>query len=341
MTATTRAALAGAIFAAFVAAPNAVAQSRFFSLPFLPDASWQTFVRHTVASDPATIRLTLRNYSGAIGTYTRQVPANRAIQFNSRHMRQDGMPPGPWYGFIAFTGANLPQIFLRSDTGFVVNLNAVAEPLSAAVIRVLHQEFPAISAYRFGESVLTLNPGRNTRQVGILRVVNFTQQAMDVIFLLRDDAGQTGSARDSIPAFQASTYRSADLERMAGITASTGKWVVYILTTELPGVQAGIWSVPAGLYAPTDSHPPLILDGQLSQSADRSGPVAEQAASTPEELFARYSKVWMDRLHPDHATAQAAPDANTRATAYKITILSTRYLGSHHSMPPGYASSSC
>ena len=29
-----------------------------------------------------------------------------------------------------------------------------------------------------------------------------------------------------------------------------------------------------------------------------------------------------------------------RATAYKITVPSVRYLGSHHSMPPGYASSS-
>ena len=45
-------------------------------------------------------------------------------------------------------------------------------------------------------------------------------------------------------------------------------------------------------------------------------------------------------MQTNHRRVSVTPNARPRATAYKITVPSVRYLGSHHSMPPGYASSS-
>ena len=281
-----------------VAAVTTKAQTYFFALPYLPDTEhWETFVRHSAADVPSVIELLLINNNGqSAGRYRQSVPAGEARQFSNRHIKAQGVSQGPWWGWATWTGnAARPRIFLRSRDGFVVPLSGIAQRYPDSLIRALHRAVPATSIYQYGVRAWTLNPGRNNNQVGTLRVVNLSSTDTNRIFiLLWDDRGEIGGVTLTLGPSEARTQTAAEIEGSAEVTQQ-GEWRVVILSTGLVTAQAGIWSRPTALYAPTTTEQPLVapLTNQSQAAPIRQREAeytAQSTAETDEAILERYAE---------------------------------------------------
>ena len=292
-----------------MAAVTTKAQTYFFALPYLPDTEhWETFVRHTAAERPSVIELLLINNGQSAGRYRQSVPAGEARQFSNRHIKAQGVSQGPWWGYATWTGnAARPRIFLRSRDGFVVPLSGIAQRYPDNLIRALHRAVPATSIYRYGVRAWTLNPGRNNNQVGMLRVVNLSVTNTNRIFiLLWDDVGRSAGVTLTLGPGEARTHTAAEIEETADM-APQGKWRVVILSTGLVTAQAGIWSRPTALYAPTTTEQPRVVP--LTASAPIRQREAEYAAQstaeTDEATLERYAEALGTTLAGTQSPAMA------------------------------------
>ena len=244
-----------------VATVQARAQiAHWMHLPYLPDGQWETFVRmpgSNVAATQVTIDLFSDDgsYAGRIESTT---PRNGVSSFNSRQLRDGGIRAGPWSARIVwsaglFSGnAARPAIFLRSN-GFVSALHDTGEIIPNSALA----PFPGIN---YGERHYTLNPGRNTSQVGWL-FVSALGRATEIIVTLVNDAGDGGGAVEfRLDSWQTLRITSQRLEavirsrgEVLGSRFQFGKWRVVILGTRGFTSQTGIHSRPVGIYANTSS----------------------------------------------------------------------------------------
>ena len=270
-------------------------------VPFLPDTpgTWQTFVR-LVGAPSVSTRFTFRLFSSdgtSVGQYVFRVPRTSlgaARHVSGDHFKALGAPRGPWSAFIDMSprGRTTPAVYLRTGAGFVTPIHNTGEWLSEAQVRPFSDLLGARVVY--GEYQWTMNPGRNTQQVGILHLAALGRP-LEVFILAVDDTGERiAEARTGvIPAFARRAYTSAEMEAVAGM-AGVGKWRLVLLGTGHFSSQTGIWAQDVNIYAAsspqTNNTWPVTASSASAAAMEDSVPVGELTA-VPGDLSSRYVKV--------------------------------------------------
>ena len=149
--------------------------------------------------------------------------------------------------------------------------------------------------------------------MGILRVVNLSSTNTNRIFiLLWDDMGELGGVTLTLGSGEARTHTAAEIEAAAEV-APQGKWRVVILSTGLVTAQAGIWSRPTALYAPTTTEQPRVVP--LTASA----PIRQREAEYAAQSTAETDKVTLERYAEALGTALAGTQKPGDGEAAGIT----------------------
>lgn len=300
-------------------------QTLYSFLPYLPDDNgWEILIRHGAAEVPSTLNLFLVNGAGEIaGRYETTVPATHARQVNRTLLRRAGVTAGPWWALIEWSGyATPPRVFLRSTDGFIVPVGSVLERLTAAYMASLHALLPELARYRWGMSGATLQPGRNTEKVGVLRLANISvRDSSDVLLILYDDTGAFSvAALDRLDPGVLVSLRSSEIEARItqGARNPAGKWRVMVLSTGLIEGQVGIWSRGTQLYAPSTVAEPLVVEapaeGQARGAAIGHGWTADPVHSRLDAAHRAAVSARAGSLRVDRQSAQSlVPDAMLEA----------------------------
>lgn len=257
-------------------------------VPYLPDSpgSWQTFIRLVGAAD-VTTTFTFRLFTQdgtAAGSYRYRV--GRTSWGAARHVNGDqfkalGARSGPWSAFIDMSprGPSTPAVYLRTAAGFVTPIHNTGEWLTRAEARLFSERVGVPITY--GEYQWTLNPGRNTQQVGILHIAALGRPIEVFIFAYDDTGERRALARTGdIPAYARRGYTSAELERASGVVA-VGKWRLILVGTGDFSSQTGIFSTAVNIYAA--SSPQTTNTWEVSASYND---LAAEASVPEGELFA-------------------------------------------------------
>ena len=193
------------------------------------DESLSGFVRIVNHSDESgTVRITAFDNTGArFGPVTLSLDAEETVNFNSRDLERGnaskGLPVGVGDGFgdwrlVLDTDLGItPLAYIRTADGFVTAMHNVA-PETATGSRRYRVDF--------------FNPGSNTHQVSVLRLINSGSSPAQIEITGRDDAGDPapgGTASFTVSAGGTILLSAQDLEDGADILtgrlgAGAGKW---------------------------------------------------------------------------------------------------------------------
>lgn len=246
-------------------------------VPFLPDTPgvWQTFIRMVGATGTST-RFTFRLFNmdgSSAGSYVLDVPRTSlgaARHVNGDDFKRAGAPRGPWSAFIDMSprGLSTPAVYLRTATGFVTPLHNTGEWLSRSDAALFSNVVGRTITY--GEYQWTLNPGRNTNQVGMVHVAALGLST-EVFIIAYDDTGET-FAIARIPTmrpYERSWFTSAQLENVTGETG-VGKWRLILLGTRDFTSQTGIYAREDNIYAASSPQTENVWEISGSSSASPS-----------------------------------------------------------------------
>ncbi len=222
------------------------------TVPLFPSAAdgvRQGFVRVINHSDEAgEVRIDAVDDTGdSFGPLTLAVGAQQTVHFNSTHL-ENGDPAkgwstgtGPGQGDWRLTLSSEMDVEVLSyirlpQSGFVTSMHDTAPPLAgddhhdddaAEGHDHSHDGEDADHAYR----IVIFNPGSNTGQVSLLRVINAGDESTDVTVSGVDDHGHesAGSVTMSVAAGAARTVSADDLEGGAegldgALGDGAGKW---------------------------------------------------------------------------------------------------------------------
>ena len=220
----------------------------------------QGFARVVNHSDAtATIQMDAFDDAGQrYGPVTLTVGAGEATHFNSADLENGNVDkglsgktgPGTADWRIELRGDGLEVLsYMRTDDGFVTSLHDTAPLLGP--VTVIDDEDGA-RAYEYRYDVPIFNPGRNTNQVSMLRVVNPGSHPADVTVTGIDDQGTSGAAAAFTLDGTSSRWLSApDLEAGEGLRdgqglgAGTGKWRL-VVASDRPILVASLLASPTG-----------------------------------------------------------------------------------------------
>ena len=236
----------------------------FALFPSASSPHWEGFARVINHSDkPGTVRITGIDDAGVEhGPVELSLEARASVHFNSADLEagsaQKGLPrglddgDGDWRLHLSSELDIEPLSYIRTGDGFVT---------------AMHQVVPAEG---MRHHVRFFNPGSNSSQVSRLRLVNPTEEAVEVTIEGRDDAGEAapgGAVSLTLAPGEARTLTAQALESDgAGMTGSLGdgkgKWQLFVSA-------GGALEVMSLLVSPT---------GHLS---NLSAPVIAANAATP------------------------------------------------------------
>ena len=160
------------------------------------------------------------------GTLTLDLNANESVHFNSEHLEQGDEAKGWTEGL----GAGEGDWRLTLTSGLDVDVLAYIRRTSDGFLTSMH-DFVRLTGTDTYE-VAFFNPGKNTNQVSLLRIVNTGEQDAAVSITGTDDNGvpSSGTVNVTVPAGTARTFSSQELEDDGDesgdneLGTGTGKW---------------------------------------------------------------------------------------------------------------------
>ena len=205
----------------------------------------QGFVRVINRSDEAgTVEVRVQDDSdGEFGTLTLSLLANHALHFNSEHLETgegvdwtDGIGDGDGDWRLTLTSElelDVLAYIRRTSDGFLTSMHDFVRRTGTDTYEVAF-----------------FNPGRNTNQVSLLRILNTGEEDASVQVTGTDDAGNpspgpedaddqsAGTVNLTVPAGTARTFSAQDLESgndgfSGALGTGTGKWRLTV-TSEQP-----------------------------------------------------------------------------------------------------------
>ena len=160
------------------------------------------------------------------GTLTLDLNANESVHFNSEHLEQGDEAKGWTEGL----GAGEGDWRLTLTSGLDVDVLAYIRRTSDGFLTSMHDFVPQTGTDTY--EVAFFNPGKNTNQVSLLRIVNTGEQDAAVSITGTDDNGvpSSGTVNVTVPAGTARTFSSQELEDDGDesgdneLGTGTGKW---------------------------------------------------------------------------------------------------------------------
>lgn len=221
------------------------------------------------------------------GRYVYDIPRTSlgaARHVNGDNFKAQGAPRGPWSAFIDMSppGASTPAVYLRTAAGFVTPIHNTGEWLSRSDAALFSNVLRRTITY--GEYQWTLNPGRNTNQIGMVHLAALGRST-EVFIIAYDDTGET-IALARVPTmrpFERRWFTSAQIENTAGQTG-VGKWRLVLLGTRDFTSQTGIHARDVNIYAA--SSPQTENVWQVSGYSASSSAAATEDSVLFEELTA-------------------------------------------------------
>ena len=177
------------------------------------------------------------------------IDGGEAAHFNSNDL-EAGNPEKGLSGGVGPSSQGDWHLTLSSDLD--IEVLAFARTKRDVFVTTLHDSVPVASGVH---RVSFFNPGRNTAQQSLLRLVNTGAEDVEATVSGVDDAGvESGEARIGIPARRAFTLSAAELESGAadGIASGalgtgTGKWRLTVSSPLPLGVKSLLTSPPGYL----------------------------------------------------------------------------------------------
>ena len=212
-------------------------------VPLFPSASdevRQGFVRVINRSDQAgEVRIEARDRSiVSHGPATLTVGARQAVHFNSNDLELGNANKG----LSGRTGAGIGdwRLVLSSDLDIdVLAYIRTRDGFLTAIGNVV----PSVGRRH---RVAIFNPGRNTDQTSLLRLINLGELEAHVMIEGVDDRGRSSTVfQASIPPRGTRTLTAEELE--AGLISNplgyvAGKWRLAVSSVSTPGIELGYWS---------------------------------------------------------------------------------------------------
>ena len=217
----------------------------------------QGFVRVVNHSDVAgTVSIAAFNASGRrFGPATLSIEGGQTAAFNSDDIESGnalkglsgGVGPGSgtWWLELRSTLDVEALAYVRTSDGFLTSMHDVAHPLSRGTAGV-----PGEAAFAY--ELPFFNPGSNTRQVSLLRLVNTGDVAVDVSVHGEDDSSRSSRrmVRLSLPPRAARELTSAQLETggdslSGAFDDGIGKWRL-LVSADQPLAAMSVLSSPQG-----------------------------------------------------------------------------------------------
>jgi len=222
----------------------------------------QGFVRvinHSKEAGEVTIEA-FDDEGGAFGPLTLAIGAGKTVHLNAGDLEEGNAAKR----LTGRTGRGQGDWRLEMDSELDVEVLAYMRT-SDGFLTALHD---VVSTVDGRHDVGTFNPGRNQRQVSILRLVNRGNETATVGITGVDDRGQSPGtgAEVSIPAGMSRTYTAAQLEQggAAGLEGSigtgSGKWRL-VVESERRIVAVNLLSSPTGHLTNLSTTPDNLVDG--------------------------------------------------------------------------------
>ena len=221
-------------------------------------AERQGFVRVVNHSDAAgTVSIAAFDASGRrFGPATLSIDGGRTVAFNSDDIESGnarkglssgvGRGNGTWWLELRTTLDIEALAYMRTSDGFLTSMHDVAHPVARGTVAGVPAETPFVYELPF------LNPGSNTRQVSLLRLVNTGDATVNVSVRARDDTSRGDSAivRLSLPPRAARELTSAQLETggdsfSGAFDDGVGKWRL-LVSADQPLAAMSVLSSPQG-----------------------------------------------------------------------------------------------
>ncbi len=170
--------------------------------------------------------------SKKFATQTLTLEANQSIHFNSEHLET-----GEGADWTDGIGAGEGDWHLKLTSGLDLDVLAYVRRTSDGFLTSMHDfvRRTGTDTYR----VAFFNPGRNTKQVSLLRILNTGEEDASVRITGTDDAGvsSTGTVNVTVAAGAARTFSSQELEDDGEsgdneLGTGTGKWRLTVTSTQ-------------------------------------------------------------------------------------------------------------
>ena len=196
----------------------------------------QGFVRVINRNDvDGTVEIRVQDdTNGEFRVLTLNLDANQAVHFNSEHLEQGDDAKGWTEG----VGAGEGDWRLTLTSELDLDVLAYIRRTSDGFLTSMH-DFVRRTATDTYE-VAFFNPGRNTNQVSLLRILNTGEEDASVRITGTDDAGNpsAGTVSLTVPAGAARSFSAQDLESgndgfSGALGTGTGKWRLTV-TSEQP-----------------------------------------------------------------------------------------------------------
>lgn len=205
------------------------------------DQTRQGFLRVINRGERNVVHVVAADDLGNRRTTTLAMDAGETVHFNSNDLEggnigkglSRGIGPGEVDWRLELSGNDVDVLtYMRTNDGFLTSL---------------HDLVPAESD---GYSVPIFNPGRNTNQESLLRLINTGDADADVTVSGVDDKGaSSGTASLTLTAGEALTISAADLENGTGLDGAlgtgSGKWRLSVASDQ-PIVVASLMQTPTG-----------------------------------------------------------------------------------------------
>ena len=246
--------------------------------PSAARAAYHGFVRvinHSPRPGRAAIHA-MDDQGRSYGPVTLTMGADATVHFNSRDLEHGNAAKGLSGGIGPGSGD------WRLDLGSNLDIEALGYARTAdGFVTALHDLVPRTGAHH---AVPFLNPGSNSAQVSLLRLVNHGDESAEVTVTGVDDQGRSpgGTVRLALPADAARTLTAAELETGEDITGAlgdgAGKWRLQVesprsvWTMSLLGSPTGHLTNLSGGPVPVVSGAHLVpLFPAAADSAGRQG----------------------------------------------------------------------
>ena len=194
------------------------------------------------------------------GPLTLTIDAGETVHFNSGDLEDGNVGKG----LAGSTGPGQGDWRLVLDSELDIEVLSYIRT-SDGFLTAMHDTVPAEDGPR---RVAIFNPGSNSSQESLLRLVNPGEETADVTVTGVDDKGASpgGGATVTMPARASRTYTAAELESgsAAGLEGSigngTGKWRL-VVESEQPIVAMSLLSSPTGHLTNLSTAPDNVTDG--------------------------------------------------------------------------------
>ena len=233
-------------------APAALAQNTH-TLPLFMSASdmaRQGFARIINRSDYlGTVTIRAIDDSGdEADPVTLTIAANATVHFNSGELEEGG-DTATLKGLSGTTGSGEGNWRLKLETDLDIEPLAYIRTTADGFLTSIH-DVAQEESMRW--NVVIFNPGRNTNQKSLLRLINTSGHDTEVVVSGLDDQGNeaSGEVKISLPADEARLYSALDLEDghsdfEGSLGPGSGKWQLFV-SADRPIQVMSLMSTPTG-----------------------------------------------------------------------------------------------